>query len=63
MAATRFRKAVDLYGAKLIVINPKRIDLCDYAYLWLRERPGTDVALFNGMAKVILDEGLSDEHL
>ena len=60
VAATRFRKAVDLYGAKLIVINPKRIDLCDYAYLWLRERPGTDVALFNGMAKVIMDEGLWD---
>ena len=61
VAATRFRKAVDLYGAKLIVINPKRIELCDYAYLWLREKPGTDVALFNGMAKVILDEGLADE--
>ncbi len=61
VAATRFRKAVDMYGAKLIVINPKRIELCDYAHLWLRERPGTDVALFNGMAKVILDEGLSDE--
>jgi len=61
VAATRFRKAVDIYGAKLIVINPKRIDLCDYAYLWLRENPGTDIALFNGMAKVILDEGLWDK--
>ena len=60
VVATRFRKAVDRNGAKLIVINPKHIELCDYAYLWLRERPGTDVALFNGMAKVILDENLWD---
>ena len=62
VVATRFRKAVDQYGAKLIVINPKGIELCDYAHLWLRERPGTDVALFNGMAKVILDEDLWDRN-
>ena len=60
VVATRFRKAVDQSGAKLIVINPKRIELCDYAHIWLRERPGTDIALFNGMAKVILDEDLWD---
>ncbi|MFQ5934116.1 MAG: molybdopterin oxidoreductase family protein, partial [Dehalococcoidia bacterium] len=60
VVATRFRKAVDQYGAKLIIINPKGIELCDYAHLWLRENPGTDVALFNGMAKVILDEDLWD---
>lgn len=47
-------------GAKLIVVNPKRIKLCDIATLWLPLRPGTDVALFNGMAKVILEEGLYD---
>ena len=59
--AIRLRKAVDERGAKLIVVNPKRIGLCDYADLWLRQRPGTDVALFNGLAQVILDEGLWDE--
>jgi formate dehydrogenase alpha subunit len=56
----RFRRAVSR-GARLIVINPKRIELCDQADLWLRQRPGTDVALFNAMARVILDEGLHDE--
>ncbi|MEE9324410.1 MAG: formate dehydrogenase subunit alpha [Dehalococcoidia bacterium] len=61
VVATRFRKAVDEYGARLIVVNPRRIELCDYAHLWLRERPGTDVALFNAIAKVIMDEGLWDE--
>ncbi len=56
--AIRLRKAVSR-GARLIVINPKRIELCDQADLWLQERPGTDVALFNAMAKLMLDEGLA----
>ena len=61
VAAARMRRAVVERGAKLIVINPRRIGMCDYADLWIRERPGTDVALLNAMAKVILDEGLADE--
>jgi formate dehydrogenase alpha subunit len=58
--AIRFRRAVSR-GARLVVVNPRRIELCDQADLWIRERPGTDVALFNAMARVILDEGLHDE--
>ena len=61
VAAARMRRAVIERGAKLIVINPRRIEMCDFAELWLRPRPGTDVALLNAMAKVILDEGLDDE--
>ena len=61
VAASRMRRAVIERGAKLIVINPRRIDMCDFADLWLRPRPGTDVALLNAMAKVVLDEGLADE--
>ena len=61
VAAARMRRAVIERGAKLIVINPRRIEMCDFAELWLRPRPGTDVALLNSMAKVILDEGLDDE--
>ena len=61
VAASRMRRAVIERGAKLIVINPRRIEMCDFAELWLRPRPGTDVALLNVMAKVILDEGLWDE--
>ena len=60
VAASRMRTAVDR-GASLIVLNPKRIELCDHTDLWLRQYPGTDVAVLNGMAKVILDEGLADE--
>ena len=57
--AIRFRRAV-ARGARLIVVNPKRVELCDQADLWIRQNPGTDVALFNAMARVILDEGLAD---
>ncbi len=57
--AIRFRRAV-ARGARLIVVNPKRVELCDQADLWIHQNPGTDVALFNAMARVILDEGLDD---
>jgi formate dehydrogenase alpha subunit len=58
--AIRFRRAMRR-GARIIVINPKRIDLCDQADLWIAHRPGTDVTLFNAMARVILDEGLAND--
>ena len=61
VAASRMRRAVVEKGAKLIIINPRRIEMCDYADLWLRPKPGTDVALLNGIAKTILDENLEDE--
>ncbi len=48
-------------GAKLIVANPRWIELCEIADLWLRHRPGTDVALVLGMCRVIIEENLLDE--
>ena len=47
-------------GGKLIVANPRDIDLCRFANLWLQHNPGTDVALLMGMMRVIVDEGLLD---
>jgi formate dehydrogenase alpha subunit len=47
-------------GGILIVANPREIDLCEYADLFLQHQPGTDVALLMGMAKIILDENLHD---
>lgn len=58
--ASRLRRAIDENGARLIVVNPRRIDLVNYTDLWLRAYPGTDVALFNALAKVILEEDLWD---
>ncbi len=45
---------------KLIVADPRRIDLCDFAELHMSQRSGTDVALFNAMMNVIISENLHD---
>ncbi len=47
-------------GARLIVANPREIDLCRFADLWLPHSLGTDVVLLMGMMRVIVDEGLLD---
>jgi formate dehydrogenase major subunit len=54
----KVKKAVRQHGAKLIVADPRKIDLVKYATIWLRQRPGSDVALLNGMMNVIISEGL-----
>lgn len=48
-------------GAKLILFDPRGIALSEVATLWCRQRPGTDVALINGMMHVIIKEGLADK--
>ncbi|MEA1886930.1 MAG: formate dehydrogenase subunit alpha [Bacteroidota bacterium] len=47
-------------GAKIIVANPKEIDLCRFADVFMQHYLGTDVVLLMGMMKVIVDEGLQD---
>jgi formate dehydrogenase alpha subunit len=54
----QMKRAVRQCGAKLILIDPRRIELADFAHLHLRHHPGTDVAVFNAMAHVIINEGL-----
>ena len=54
------KKAVRQHGAKLIVIDPRQIELTDFATLWLRQKPGTDVAIYQAMAHVVVKEGLFD---
>jgi len=58
--ALQMKAAVHRHGARLILIDPRRIELAQFAALHLRHRPGTDVALFNAMAHVILAEGLEN---
>ena len=50
-----------LRGARLVVADPRAIGLARYADIHLRPRPGTNVALFHGLAHVMLVEGLIDE--
>lgn len=45
-------------GKPLIVADPRKIELAKYADVWLQQRPGTDVPLLMGMARVIVEEGL-----
>lgn len=47
-------------GARVIVANPREIDLVRWSQVWLQHKPGTDVALLMGMMRVIVDEGLHD---
>jgi len=49
--------AVRQKKAKLIIADPRRIELVDFAHLWLQHKPGTDVALINGMIHVIVSQG------
>ncbi|KYK36844.1 MAG: formate dehydrogenase [Theionarchaea archaeon DG-70-1] len=45
-------------GAVLIVADPRKIDLVNYAKVHLQHKNGTDVALFNGLMNIIYNEGL-----
>ena len=57
---TAIRRAVQ-HGAKLLVAEPREIDLCMNSELFLQIKPGTNVALINGMMKVILEEHWQDD--
>jgi formate dehydrogenase alpha subunit len=59
--ATRIKRAVLYNNAKLIVVDPRKIDLVKYATVWLRQKNGTDVAWLNGLMNVIIKENLHDE--
>ncbi len=56
----RLRQAVKQRGAILIVADPRRIPLTDFASLHLRHKPGTDIALLNGLMHIILVNGWED---
>ena len=48
-------------GAKIVVIDPRKIDLAGIADMWVRPRPGADGALAMGLLKVVVDEELYDK--
>jgi formate dehydrogenase major subunit len=47
-------------GTKLIVADPRETDIAKHAHVWLRLKPGTDVALLNALAYVIVEEKLEN---
>ena len=60
VTGARLKRAVRR-GAKLIVIDPRNIELTKYADVHLRLRPGTNIAVLNGLAHVILTEELVND--
>jgi formate dehydrogenase major subunit/formate dehydrogenase alpha subunit len=54
---TMLRGAARRRGLKLVVADPRAIDITEFAVLHLRHRPGTDVALLNGLMHLILRDG------
>jgi formate dehydrogenase alpha subunit len=57
---TMIRQAVIRRGVKLVVADPRKIDMVDFATLHLRQKPGTDIALLNGLMNIILENGWED---
>lgn len=51
------RQAVLRRGVKLVVADPRQIDLTEFATLHLAQRPGTDIALLNGIMHLVLKNG------
>lgn len=58
---TRIRQAVLRRGVKLIVADPRKIDITEFATLHMRLKPGTDIALLNGLMYIIFEKGYEDK--
>ncbi len=54
------RQAVIQRQLKLVVADPRRIGLTEFASLHLRHAPGSDVALLNGIMQIVLEQGWHD---
>ncbi|MCA9657607.1 MAG: molybdopterin-dependent oxidoreductase, partial [Myxococcales bacterium] len=59
--AATFIKQAAKRGTKIIVVDPHRPDIADHAYRYVRIRPGTDVAFYNGVMHELIRRGLVDE--
>lgn len=54
------KQAMKKNRSKLIVADPRQIELSKYADVYLQLKPGTNIALLNGMMNVIIEKGLQD---
>ncbi|MGQ9655023.1 MAG: formate dehydrogenase subunit alpha, partial [Thermodesulfobacteriota bacterium] len=59
MVASKILRARER-GARLIVIDPRRVPIAENADLFLQIKPGTNIALLNAMIRTILEKGLAD---
>jgi formate dehydrogenase alpha subunit len=61
LIASRIMKAKETRGAKIVVLDPRDTQIARLADMYLAFRPGTDVAILNGLINVIITEGLEDK--
>ncbi len=61
LIGSRIINAVNDKDAKLIVVDPRKIELAKYATIYMAQDGGTDVVWINGMMYVIIKEGLYDQ--
>lgn len=57
----KIKKNILYNHAKLIVADPRHTEIANYADVYMQHKPGTDVALLNGMMNVIINEDLLDK--
>ena len=57
----KIRQAVLQRNVKLIVADPRRIDITELADEHIQQNPGTDIALINGLMNIILENNWQDE--
>ncbi|MGD0024258.1 MAG: molybdopterin-dependent oxidoreductase [Xanthobacteraceae bacterium] len=60
MRRETFERAI-ASGSKVVVVDPRKIDMASVADLWIRPRPSSDGALAMGLLKIIVEEGLYDK--
>jgi formate dehydrogenase major subunit len=60
IVGARIKQAV-VHGARLVVIDARRVELAEYADVFLQPRPGTNVLVLNALAAVVIEERLADE--
>jgi formate dehydrogenase alpha subunit len=60
---TMIRRAVRTRGVKVVVADPRKIDITELAAPYgvhLQQKPGTDIALLNGLMNIVLEKGWED---
>jgi len=60
VAATFMKQAAKSGRTKIIVVEPRHIEMADHAEVFLQIRPGTDVACYNAWMHVLIEEDLLD---
>ena len=59
--SNKMREAMRENNAKIIVVDPRKTKWENWANLWLRPVPGTDIAWINGLIRLLIEKGTSSK--